>query len=199
MEDLQEAYLAVYEANKADEFVTSSMFTNDKHIKDAKKRRRQLRDFKGVLNPADFDSQGEPVRQKAHRDRRGVRKEEIDSYDVVLDYLLDEGYADSEDNAITIMANMSEEWIDTILDEAAKDQSNKQIEKGVKTTYKAGNVLDNLHQGRSRGINKLDPRERDAKVERMRKRLKNRRDDLFGERNRREDEKISAIKKLLGM
>jgi hypothetical protein len=44
--------------------------------------------------------------------------ESVDLYDVVLDYLLDEGYADTEENAITIMANMSEEWIDGILDEA---------------------------------------------------------------------------------
>lgn len=44
--------------------------------------------------------------------------ESVDLYDVVLDHLLDEGYADTEENAITIMANMSEEWIDEIIDEA---------------------------------------------------------------------------------
>jgi len=169
MENLQEAYLAIYEANKADEFVTSNMYTADKDIKDAKKRRRQNRDFEGILNPADYESQGEPVRQQKHRSRRGVRNEEsdiaartkravghqrggthgddhamereseestksvkkatkhkgpkvmpsmaedVDFYDVVLDYLLDEGYADTEDNAITIMANMSEEWKTNIL------------------------------------------------------------------------------------
>lgn len=44
--------------------------------------------------------------------------ESVDLYDVVLDHLLDEGYADTEENALTIMANMSEAWIDGILDEA---------------------------------------------------------------------------------
>ena len=44
--------------------------------------------------------------------------ETVDLYDVVLEHLLDEGYADTEENAITIMANMSEAWIDGILDEA---------------------------------------------------------------------------------
>ena len=44
--------------------------------------------------------------------------ESVDLYDVVLEHLLDEGYADTEENAITIMANMSEAWIDGILDEA---------------------------------------------------------------------------------
>jgi hypothetical protein len=85
------------------------------------------------------------------------------------------------------------------IDEAAKDQSDKQIDQGVKKTYKAGNVLDNLHQGRSKGINKLDPRERDAKVKRMRGRLKARRDDLFQERGNREDAKRAELKKLLGL
>ena len=54
---------------------------------------------------------------KADFEKYGL-PESVDLYDVVLDYLLDEGYADTEQNAITIMANMSEEWIDDILDEA---------------------------------------------------------------------------------
>ena len=41
--------------------------------------------------------------------------ESYDFYDVVLDYLLDEGYCESEENAISMMAAMSEEWIDSII------------------------------------------------------------------------------------
>jgi hypothetical protein len=44
--------------------------------------------------------------------------EEVDVYDIVLSHLLDEGYVDNFDQAEAIMANMSEEWIDNILDEA---------------------------------------------------------------------------------
>jgi len=36
-------------------------------------------------------------------------------YDLVLDHLLDEGYCESEENAISMMAAMSEEWIDSII------------------------------------------------------------------------------------
>jgi hypothetical protein len=46
--------------------------------------------------------------------------ETVDLYDVVLEHLLDEGYADTEDAATVIMANMSEEWREEILDEAKK-------------------------------------------------------------------------------
>jgi hypothetical protein len=42
----------------------------------------------------------------------------FDPFDVVLGHLIDEGYADTEESALQIMANMSEEWRDGILDEA---------------------------------------------------------------------------------
>ena len=124
---------------------------------------------------------------------------EYDLYDTILEYLISEGYADTNENALVIMANMSEEWKEEIINEAAADQSDKQIEKGVKTTYNAGNVLDNLHQGRSKGLNKLPRGEREEKTKRMRGRLKTRRDDLFGERNRREDETRAEMKRKYGL
>jgi len=45
--------------------------------------------------------------------------ETVDLYDVVLEHLLDEGFADTEEAATVIMANMSEDWREEILDEAA--------------------------------------------------------------------------------
>lgn len=52
-------------------------------------------------------------------DEYEVEEEFLDVYDVVLEHLLDEGYADSIESAESIMANMSEEWRDEIIDEAA--------------------------------------------------------------------------------
>jgi len=43
-------------------------------------------------------------------------KEEFDNFDVILEYLVAEGYADTNQNALVIMANMSEEWKETILE-----------------------------------------------------------------------------------
>ena len=130
---------------------------------------------------------------------RGRRKlnagMEYDTFDAILEHLIAEGYADTNESALAIMANMSEEWRQSIV-EAAADQSNKQIEKGVKTTYKAGNVLDN---DRSRGVNRVHYADRDDKVKRMRGRLKARRSDLFGERNKREDESRAEIKRKYGI
>jgi hypothetical protein len=48
--------------------------------------------------------------------RRGKQEESVDLYDIVLDHLLDEGYASTIENAEAIMANMSEEWRDSIFE-----------------------------------------------------------------------------------
>ena len=41
---------------------------------------------------------------------------EYDTFDTVLEYLIAEGYADTEESALVIMANMSEEWREGILE-----------------------------------------------------------------------------------
>ena len=45
-----------------------------------------------------------------------VKKEEFDLFDYLLEYLIAEGYADTNQNAIVIMANMSEEWKQDIVE-----------------------------------------------------------------------------------
>jgi hypothetical protein len=155
----------------------------------------------GRLAMGDF-SPGASQKERARggrqrlRDRKKVpQKGGKDMFEHILEHLVAEGYADTNESALAIMANMSEEWRESIV-EAAADQSNKQIEKGVKTTYKAGNVLDN---DRSRGVNRVHYADRDDKVKRMRGRLKARRSDLFGERNKREDESRAEIKRKYGI
>lgn len=45
-------------------------------------------------------------------------KEAQDYYDIILAHLLDEGYAETVENAEAIMVNMSEEWVGSIVEEA---------------------------------------------------------------------------------
>ena len=47
--------------------------------------------------------------------RKSLRQEQVDIYDIILSHLLDEGYAETPEAAESIMANMSEEWRDSIL------------------------------------------------------------------------------------
>jgi hypothetical protein len=55
----------------------------------------------------------------------------FDLYNIILSHLLDEGYADTNEAAITIMANMSEDWRDSIVEkfELAADPSKPQSPK----------------------------------------------------------------------
>ena len=42
--------------------------------------------------------------------------EDVDIFDVIKGHLIDEGYADSEESALAIMTNMSENWKESILE-----------------------------------------------------------------------------------
>ena len=59
-----------------------------------------------------------PVNRATGSKKPGSVYSGFDMFDLVKGHLLDEGYADSEEAAIAIMANMSEEWRESILSEA---------------------------------------------------------------------------------
>ena len=65
-----------------------------------------------------------------------------DAYDVVLNHLLNEGYCDSQESAITMMAAMSQDWIDSILSEAPFQISGPHptTVDGTKLDYTPSNV-----------------------------------------------------------
>lgn len=46
---------------------------------------------------------------------------EYDTFDAILEHLVAEGYADTNENAIAIMANMSEEWKESIVEEVLEE------------------------------------------------------------------------------
>ena len=120
---------------------------------------------------------------------------DYDAFDFVLEYLLSEGHTDTLEEALYVMMEMDPETIQSIC-EAAADQSDKQIDKGVKTTYKAKGTLANQA---SRGLNRLPANQRAAKTKRMQGRLETRRDDLFRERNKREDAVRTELRQKYGL
>jgi hypothetical protein len=81
-------------------------------------------------------------------ERKRLRQSEnYDLYDVIFSHLLDEGYADTEESATAIMANMSEEWmgsiVEEVLDEEKKefpsDRVRKQSSKHERDSIANGN------------------------------------------------------------
>ncbi len=60
--------------------------------------------------------QAEKNKNRPEKEKRSKTVSEADLYDIVMDYLLDEGYADTQEAAEAIMANMSEDWREDIVE-----------------------------------------------------------------------------------
>ena len=125
--NLQEAYLNVY--NELDEGKSSRpRYAGPERVSlglTGSERRTEKRDaaaenMRGhTEGPGTVTKNPKKLRkQKAMGELRGSGKAEVeesyDLYDIILSHLLDEGYADTNENALVIMANMSEEWIESI-------------------------------------------------------------------------------------
>ena len=79
-----------------------------------------------------------------------IRKEETDLFDYLLEYLVAEGYADTNKAALAIMANMSEEWRESIVEKYATfgynaddpgDDFGQFVDKGPKTNKQKRNAI----------------------------------------------------------
>ena len=59
------------------------------------------------------------------------RSYKVEEYDALFSYILDEGYADNEKAATTIVENMSQKWISTILEAHPLDKEREFIQRGI--------------------------------------------------------------------
>ena len=139
LRNLQEAYMEVYELDEAK--VDTGL--SDVAKKDIRSR-RYVSKTKGSEGVKNYDAMGSNAsnwvsaeRRRVHKASRGVRKEEIDLFDYLLEYLVAEGYADTNDAALAIMANMSEEWREDIV-EGYIDWQKGKLAKGRSPFHKAG-------------------------------------------------------------
>jgi hypothetical protein len=76
------------------------------------------------------DSMPEP-RASARGPESPTHLEELDLYDIVSEYLVTEGFCDSYEDADVIMANMSEEWRESIMEEVL-DEANRPEQEMIK-------------------------------------------------------------------
>ncbi len=77
-----------------------------------------LGDIGGAVGRNRGTQQGQQMYDKAKGALGGLLKQdyEPDMFDIILEYLVTEGYADTNENALVIMANMSEEWRESIVE-----------------------------------------------------------------------------------
>ena len=62
-------------------------------------------------------NRAEAYRRAQKKKKEKTQKEETDLYDLILSHLLDEGYADTQEGAEVILQNMSEGWMESIMEE----------------------------------------------------------------------------------
>jgi hypothetical protein len=114
--------------NLQEAYYTEVHQVNEASVTDDRVRRNQRVFGSNYTPPRDWDQSANRgkgavlnAKQKEKQRRKGLAKsamgEAVDLYDVVLSHLLDEGYAETPEAAEAIMVNMSEEWIDSIVDE----------------------------------------------------------------------------------
>ena len=56
------------------------------------------------------------------------KMEDVDFFDTIKGHLMSEGYADTEEAALAIMANMSEEWKESILEGTPADRARRAVQ-----------------------------------------------------------------------
>jgi hypothetical protein len=140
---LQESYMDVY---GLDEKIATppSRYDTRKEL-DAKSRRlRRSRDFYtygGENQDPDertiSTSKGEGGITKNPKKLRkqkamGEFGEQVDLYDIILSHLLDEGYAETQEQAEVIMVNMSEDWRESIVEGMGGAKNQDDYEKREK-------------------------------------------------------------------
>ena len=126
--NLQEAYNQVHQV---DENLLRTLDTGDRNLAGtiggnigAKKGREKmgnlpvLGDIGANQGRTQGTRKGQEMYDKAKETVGGLLKQdyEYDMFDVILEHLIAEGYADTNESALVIMANMSEEWRESIVE-----------------------------------------------------------------------------------
>ncbi len=114
---IQEAYMEVVENQQLDEISAGTALSASKKASEVA---GQLATLGGrpedVVKKRDQAKRLYNLQAKKRTTRVTLPKEDVDIYDIILSHLLDEGYADTNASAIAIMANMSEEWRESIVE-----------------------------------------------------------------------------------
>ena len=118
--ELYEAYKQVHQPQEEVEQLDEAEIMKHQKERGAIERRKKMKGYE----PPTKGVHGEIERRQAQKPpsklRSGSLPESYDLYDTILEYLVAEGYADTEESALAIMANMSEEWREDIMEISQK-------------------------------------------------------------------------------
>jgi hypothetical protein len=113
--------------NKMHDYINKAEKDRDRLNKKWDQGTATSKERKKVFDREEGESRAsEKIRQKTGKDsfrlnaldklKSAITKESYDLFDAILEYLVAEGYADTNESALVIMANMSEEWRESIVE-----------------------------------------------------------------------------------
>jgi hypothetical protein len=144
-----EAYVSVYQEKKEVEQL-------DENVQDAVKGALEKgADFMKtnpvgqaigrVIGPV---GKGKNTPTKADQDKKIKAYESVELYNIILEYLVSEGYADTNEAALVIMGNMSEEWRQSIVEsQEARNNPEKYKEDQEKGKSKRQKAMEDPDTG----------------------------------------------------
>jgi len=121
VKDLMEAYASVYtqpEQEVLSEDLQGKVKAGLEKGAEFMKTNPVGKAISGALSPV---GSGRKTPTKKSGGYRPVANEGTDLFDCILEYLVAEGYANTNESAIIIMANMSEEWRHSIVEQLDPD------------------------------------------------------------------------------
>jgi len=137
---LMEAYSSVYEQSMLNTVVDTATSVVKPQVQ--KQANKKFGPFGGMVAGREVDKIGSQVKSgdyggALNRAVQGAGRlfNSVDMFDIVKGHLLDEGYADTEQAALAIMANMSEKWKQSIVEDVYKGPP-KTEKPRMETPYK---------------------------------------------------------------
>jgi hypothetical protein len=81
-------------------------------------KNRTPQNVRDTVDAADKEARAKRLAAGVRKRRKAQKDESYDAYNMILSYLIDEGYASTEDAADKIILNMSESWFEEIIQES---------------------------------------------------------------------------------
>jgi len=140
-------------------YLQESTELDEASVTDDRVRRNQKAFGSNYTPPRDWDQSANRgkgavlnTKQKEKQRRKGLAKgamgEAVDLYDIILSHLLDEGYAETQEQAEVIMVNMSEGWRESIVEEVFNEGYKRlpRIKMAKQMLRKASSAFKGAHK-----------------------------------------------------
>jgi hypothetical protein len=112
---LMEAYASVYTTSEEATDLQESVETVEEGL--ATTVDKVTRTLQGGLEKMGVKINRTPRGTTTKADQEAkIKKEDVDLFDIIKGHLIDEGFAETEEAAVAIMANMSEGWKESIVE-----------------------------------------------------------------------------------